>query len=162
MLRTMAWPLGLYISPKATTMKGLHMLQGKWCHYGEINSVWKLYDHTLHILINFCAQCCNVNDILMLLWAVTMTPHRSYIFQKTAAPYKIMCHGFLDITRMYSVFTKWKLSHHWWVNWAHGSVVGWGTMLQAGRSQAQIPMRCIFSIYLILPATLWSWCQLSL
>jgi hypothetical protein len=85
------------------------MLQGKWCRYGEIKSVWKLYDHTLHILINFWARRCNVNDILMLLWAVIMTPHSSYIFHITVAPYKIMCHGFLDISMMYSVFTKWKL-----------------------------------------------------
>jgi hypothetical protein len=27
---------------------------------------------------------------------------------------------------------------------AHGSVVGWGTMLQAGRSRVRIPMRWIF------------------
>jgi hypothetical protein len=42
------------------------------------------------------------------------------------------------------------------------SVVGWGTMLQAGRLWDQVPMRWIFSIYLILPATLWTWGQLSL
>jgi hypothetical protein len=37
---------------------------------------------------------------------------------------------------------------------ARGSVDGWGTMLQAGRSRDQIPMRWIFLIYLILPAAL--------
>jgi hypothetical protein len=40
---------------------------------------------------------------------------------------------------------------------ARGSVVGWGTTLQAGRSQDQVPMSLIFSIYLTLAAALWPW-----
>jgi hypothetical protein len=43
-----------------------------------------------------------------------------------------------------------------------GSVVGWGTMLQAGRSRDRVPIRRIFSISLILPAPLWPWGGLSL
>jgi hypothetical protein len=39
---------------------------------------------------------------------------------------------------------------------ARGSVVGWGTALQAGRSRVQFSMRSLdFSIDLILPAVLW-------
>jgi hypothetical protein len=38
---------------------------------------------------------------------------------------------------------------------ACGSVVGWGTMLQAGRSHVWVKMSWVLSIYLILPATLW-------
>jgi hypothetical protein len=46
---------------------------------------------------------------------------------------------------------------------ARGSVVFWGTMLQAGRSRVRFPTRSLhFSIYLILPATQWPWGQLSL
>jgi hypothetical protein len=36
------------------------------------------------------------------------------------------------------------------------SVVGWYTMVQAGRSWVRVPMRWIFSIYFI-PAALWQW-----
>jgi hypothetical protein len=45
---------------------------------------------------------------------------------------------------------------------ARGSVVGWGIMLQAGRTRDRDQMRWIFSIYLVFPAALWPWVRLSL
>jgi hypothetical protein len=42
--------------------------------------------------------------------------------------------------------------------WVSGSVVGWGTMVQAGRPWIRFPTRSLnISIYLILPAALWPW-----
>jgi hypothetical protein len=48
-------------------------------------------------------------------------------------------------------------------NGARGNIVGWGTMLQAGRSRVWFPMNTLdFSIELIFPAALWPWDWLSL
>jgi hypothetical protein len=46
---------------------------------------------------------------------------------------------------------------------ANGSVVGWGTVLQAGRVRVRFPMRTLdFSDHLTFQAALWSWGLLSL
>jgi hypothetical protein len=56
-----------------------------------------------------------------------------------------------------------KYSWSYFISWARSSVVGWGTMLQTRRSLVQFPMRSlVFSIHLILPATLLPLSPLSL
>jgi hypothetical protein len=45
---------------------------------------------------------------------------------------------------------------------ARGSIIVWGTRLQAGRSLVRVPDEVIFSIYLILPAVLWACVRLNL
>jgi hypothetical protein len=46
---------------------------------------------------------------------------------------------------------------------ARDSVVGWGTMLQAGRSRSRFPISSLeFLIDLISPTALWPWGRLSL
>jgi hypothetical protein len=45
---------------------------------------------------------------------------------------------------------------------ARGSVVGWGTILQAIRSRDRVPMRWILLNLPIFPAALWPWGRLSL
>jgi hypothetical protein len=46
---------------------------------------------------------------------------------------------------------------------ARGRVVGWGTMLQAGRSRVRFLIRSLdFSVDLTFPSALWPWGRLSL
>ena len=67
------------------------------------------------------------------------------------------------------LFTTHKTMTDWenWDDWdpygVHGGAVGWGTVLQAGRSGVQFPMVSLeFFVDIILPATLQPWGWLSL
>jgi hypothetical protein len=53
-------------------------------------------------------------------------------------------------------------SFYYFSSGARGSVVSWGTMLQAWRSRIRFSMRSLnFSIELIIPVALWPWGSLS-
>jgi hypothetical protein len=61
--------------------------------------------------------------------------------------------SFLIITEPFK-----KVSPCMYLKGARRSVVGWGTMLQAGRWRVWFPVRSLdFLIDLNLPATLWPW-----
>jgi hypothetical protein len=58
---------------------------------------------------------------------------------------------------------KWDSWYSFLLEGARGSVVGWGTMVQAGRLRFRFPTRSLnFSIDLILPTALWPWSRFSL
>jgi hypothetical protein len=62
--------------------------------------------------------------------------------------------NFYNFLQIYKLVTRFR---------AHSSLFGWGTILQAGRSQILFPMTSMeFSVYLIVLATLYSWGWLSL
>jgi hypothetical protein len=54
---------------------------------------------------------------------------------------RIKCHGTLRVYKYKTLGIVYNNSG------ARGSVVGWGTMLQAGRSRVRVPMRWIFSSF---------------
>jgi hypothetical protein len=67
----------------------------------------------------------------------------------------------------YELLNNWtnclQIRYGWVLLGARGSIVGWGTMLQTGRSRVGFPMRSLdFSIDLIFPAAIWPCSRLSL
>jgi hypothetical protein len=92
--------------------------------------------------------------------AVTILGIKKYI-SVIYFSYMILCHAtvFFSIPEFLCPLL-YTLNIHTFV--ARGTVVGWASMLQAGRSWVRVPMRWNFLIDLILPGALWSWGRPSL
>jgi hypothetical protein len=92
---------------------------------------------------------------------VAMTT-RNKAHRYTKATFRIIFHW------KYAWFSEWNpkagsiLSLPTCYEGARGSIVGWGTMLQAGRSPVRVADELEFFNYLILPAAQWPWGRLNL
>jgi hypothetical protein len=78
----------------------------------------------------------------------------------TSLPLYYNCHIHKSLLAYYTSHADLSLPAHY--RGAPGSIIGWGTMLQAGSSWVQFLTSLDFSIYLILPAALWPYSRLSL
>jgi hypothetical protein len=88
------------------------------------------------------------------------------IYMSLSANYcSCSCHIFWKTWTVLNKFryAQYKQKTCIWPPYARSSIIGWGTMLQAGRSVVRFPKKSLdCSIYLTLPAALWPWGWLSL
>jgi hypothetical protein len=105
-----------------------------------------------------CISCCGSIRILTFLsWTYRndfifcTSLHRRNVPHLCAPAIHILCYFFAMDTPAVFLEFYWLLKYG---TIAHGSVVGWNTVLQAGRSRVRVPMKALIflSVYLILPA----------